>query len=52
MHLMALLGCEAQVEAHFSLFRDSANLDTRDVHGWGQKYHHLRNRFGRTGWHS
>jgi hypothetical protein len=29
MHPMALLGCEAQVEAHFSLFRDSAHLDAR-----------------------
>jgi hypothetical protein len=26
MHPMALLGCEAQVEAHFSPFRDSALL--------------------------
>jgi hypothetical protein len=25
---MALLGYEAQVEAHFGPFRDSANLDT------------------------
>jgi hypothetical protein len=29
MHPMALLGCEAQVEADFSLLRDSADLDTR-----------------------
>jgi hypothetical protein len=29
MHLVALLGCEAQVEAHFSLFGDSSNLDAR-----------------------
>jgi hypothetical protein len=27
MYLMVLLGDEAQVEAHFGLFRDSANLD-------------------------
>ena len=27
--LMVLLGDEAQVDAPFSLFRDSANLDTR-----------------------
>jgi hypothetical protein len=26
---MALLGCEAQVEAHFSPFQYSANLDAR-----------------------
>jgi hypothetical protein len=30
---MALLGDEAQVETHFGLFGDSANLDTRYVHG-------------------
>jgi hypothetical protein len=28
-HLLVLLGEEAQVEAQFSLFRDSANLDAR-----------------------
>jgi hypothetical protein len=27
------LGCEAQVEDHFSPFHDSAHLDTRWVHG-------------------
>jgi hypothetical protein len=49
MHLIALVGYEAQVEAHFSLFGDSANLDARYVHGLGQKYQRLRNHFGRTG---
>jgi hypothetical protein len=29
MHPMVLLGDKAQVEAHFSLFRDSVNLDSR-----------------------
>jgi hypothetical protein len=29
MHLMVLLGDEAQVEARFSTFGDSANLDAR-----------------------
>jgi hypothetical protein len=29
---MVLLRDEAQVEARFSLFRDSANLDARSVH--------------------
>jgi hypothetical protein len=29
MHPMVLLGDEAQVEARFRLFGDSANLDTR-----------------------
>jgi hypothetical protein len=32
---------EAQVEAHFSLFGDSANLHPRLVHGLGGKYHRL-----------
>jgi hypothetical protein len=31
-----LLGDEAQVEARFSLFGDSANLDARYVHGLSQ----------------
>jgi hypothetical protein len=30
---MVLLGDEAQVDAQFSLFGDSANLDARQVHG-------------------
>ena len=30
---MVLLGDEAQVEAQFGLFRDSANLDAREEHG-------------------
>jgi hypothetical protein len=29
MHLVVLLGDKAQVEARFSPFRDSANLDVR-----------------------
>jgi hypothetical protein len=29
MHPMVLLGDEAQVEAHFGPFGDSANLDTK-----------------------
>jgi hypothetical protein len=29
MHPMVLLGDEAQVEAHFGLFGDSVNLDSR-----------------------
>jgi hypothetical protein len=29
MHPMLLLGDEAQVETHFSLFGDSANIDAR-----------------------
>jgi hypothetical protein len=30
---MELLGDEALVDAHFSMFGDSANLDVRQVHG-------------------
>jgi hypothetical protein len=30
---MVLLGDEAQVEAQFGLFGDSANIDARHVHG-------------------
>jgi hypothetical protein len=30
---MVLLGDKGQLEAHFGLFRDSANLDARSVHG-------------------
>jgi hypothetical protein len=33
MHLMEKLDDEAQVEAHFGPFGDSANLDARYVHG-------------------
>jgi hypothetical protein len=32
MHPKELLGDEAQVEACFGLFRDSANLDARSMH--------------------
>jgi hypothetical protein len=45
---MVHLGDMAQLEARFDLFRDSANLDARSVHGLRQMYHRLRNRFGYT----
>jgi hypothetical protein len=45
---MVPLGDEAQVEAHFGPFRDSANLDTTYEHDLRQSYHRLGNRFGRT----
>ena len=45
---MILLGDEAQLEARFGLFGDSANLDARSVHGLRQTYHSLRNHLGRT----
>jgi hypothetical protein len=43
---------KAQVEAQFSLFEDSANLDARSVHGLHRTCHRLRNAFGRTRWNS
>jgi hypothetical protein len=42
---MVLLGDEAQVKARFSLFGDSANLDTRWMHGLRRTYHRLRKTF-------
>jgi hypothetical protein len=39
---------EAQLEARFGLFRDSANLDARSVHSLRRTYQKLRNRFGCT----
>jgi hypothetical protein len=33
------------VEARFSSFEDSSNLDARYVHGLHQTYHRLKNRF-------
>jgi hypothetical protein len=51
MHLIVLIDDEAQLEAPFGLFGDSANLDSRLVHGLRQTYHRLSNRFGRTRWY-
>jgi hypothetical protein len=42
---MVLLGDEAQLEARFGPFRDSANLDARLVHDLRQTNHRLRNYF-------
>ena len=42
------LGEVGQVEAHFSLFGDSINHDTRYVYDLRQMYNRLRNHFGRT----
>jgi hypothetical protein len=36
MHPMVLLGDEAQVDAHFGLFGDRANLDARWMHGFAE----------------
>jgi hypothetical protein len=50
MHLMELLDDEAQVEACFGPFGDSANLDARYVHGLRRTYYRLRNHFRCTRW--
>jgi hypothetical protein len=47
-HQLALRGNAAQIEAQFSSFRESGNLDARSVHGLHQTYHRLRNHFGCT----
>jgi hypothetical protein len=52
MHTMELLGDLGHLESRFGLFADSANLEVRLVHGLRQKYHRLRNHFGRTRWNS
>ena len=49
---MVHLGDEAHVEASFGLFRDSANLDARSVHGLREMYRRLKNCFGHTRWNS
>ena len=51
-HPILLLGDEAQLEARFGLFGDSANLDARSVHGLRRTYHRLGNCLGRTRWNS
>ena len=45
---MVRLDDEAQVEARFSPFRDSANLDARLVRGLCRTYHRLGDNFGRN----
>jgi hypothetical protein len=45
---MVHLGDEAQVEACFGLFGDSANLDARSVHSLRRAYLWLKNHFERT----
>jgi hypothetical protein len=45
---MVLLGDEAQVDARFGPFGDSANLDARLVHGFALNIHRPKNHFGHT----
>ena len=47
---MLLLGDEAQLEARFGPFGDSANLDARLAHGLRRTYHKPENRLGPTRW--
>jgi hypothetical protein len=49
---MGLLGDEAQVEARFGPFGDSATLDARLVHDLHQTYRWLGNSIGGTRWNS
>ena len=49
---MELLGCTGQVEARFSPFGDSVDLDARLMHGLRQMHHRLRNHFRCTRWYS
>jgi hypothetical protein len=51
-HSMVLLCDEAQLEACFGQFRDSASLDATFIHGLHQAYHRLENYFGCTQWNS
>jgi hypothetical protein len=44
--LMGLLGDEAQVEAWFGPFGDSATLDARLVHGLRRTYRRFKNSIG------
>jgi hypothetical protein len=47
---MGLLGDEAQVEARFVPFGDSATLEARLAQGLVQMYHRLGNSIGGTQW--
>jgi hypothetical protein len=49
---VGLLGDEAQLEARFAPFRDSATLDARLVHGLRQTHRRLGNSIGGTRWNS
>ena len=49
MELLCYIG---QVEARFSPFGDSVDLDARQVHGLRQMHYRLRNHFGCTRWYS
>ena len=50
-HPMELQGDVGHVESPFGPFGDSVNVGGRQVHGWRQTYHRLRNPFGLTQWY-
>jgi hypothetical protein len=50
--LMGLLGDEAQVQARFGLFGDSATLGPKLVHGFRRTYRRLGNSIGGIRWNS
>ena len=45
MHLVELLVDEAQVEARFGCFGDSANFDAGWLHGMQRMYHWIESHF-------
>jgi hypothetical protein len=49
---MGLLGDEAQVEAQFGPFGNSATLDARLMHGLRRTYSRLGNSIGGPRWNS
>jgi hypothetical protein len=49
---MVLLGDEAQVEAYFGPFGDSANPDATEVHSLAERTIGSENHFGHTRWNS
>jgi hypothetical protein len=49
---MGLLGDEAQVEARFGPFGDSATIDARLVQGLRRTYRRLKNSIGGIRWNS
>jgi hypothetical protein len=47
---MELIGNVGHVKSCFGAFRDSANLDARELYGLHRTYHRLENRFRCTRW--
>jgi hypothetical protein len=49
---MELLGNVGYLEYRFCLFGDSVSFSARQLHGFHQMHHRLRNPFVRTRWYS